>query len=190
MLLLALLLLALTTILNARVATGAVAPAANSADMHDHSGEAEALRWLQLDAVSEAVHNFVEVQVMRVGALLDMPEGARVERHERERRQRAETAERAGQKQAKQAREAEVLARLHALEEAAYAQVAPLMQALSTGAGEAKDLKRFERRRELQLLTMEPTQLRERVGSFEWSQLMTSGILAEAPTPTLPHTRC
>jgi hypothetical protein len=144
--------------------------------VYTHEHDPLVLEWLQLGAVSDNVHNFIEVQVMKIATLLDQPEHVRAERHEREKRARAEQVSRQERMREEQAREAALLVQLHALDQHAYDEVAPLMRRLADGDGDEKSLKRYQRRRELGLLTMAPNELRERVPTFEWSQMMTSGL--------------
>lgn len=144
--------------------------------VYTHEHDSEVLQWLQLERVSDNVHNFVEVQVMKLATLLEQPMHVRAEKHERERRQKLEQASRQRLMREEQQKEADLLAKLHALEARAYEEIAPAMRLLSQGQGTPKELKRFERRKELQLLIMSPSELRERITSFEWSQMMTSGL--------------
>ena len=143
-----------------------------------YAGEATpaTMALLGLEQISESVFGFIEMQTMRVGALLETPEAARVQKHERDRKQAAELRERAERLQAKQAREAAVQNEGLVADEAAYASIAERVAALSRGEGEPRLVRRFERRRELQLLVMAPLEMKSRVPGHEWTQMMTSGL--------------
>ena len=74
----------------------------------------------------------------KVGALLEVPEAARAERHAREKRQAAEDRERAQKRQAHIAREAEWLSAIHAADAAAYHAMVPVVAQWAAGEGDEK----------------------------------------------------
>lgn len=149
----------------------------------------ELLSWCGLTdgaTLSEAGHGFVEMQLMRVGALLEVPQAARMARHENEKAQAAADKSRVEQRQAHQAREAELLRTLHEADAAAFAALSPHAVQWERGEGDEKAVRRYQRRKELQLLVMAPSQMKERLPTHEWSQLMTSG-LEQAEVRALSH---
>ena len=61
------------------------------------------------------------------------------------------------------------LAQLHEANAAAYAALAPTIALWEGGEGDERQLKRFQRRKELQLLAWTPASMKERVPTFEWT---------------------
>ena len=148
---------------------------------HIYTGEhsSEVLEWMKIDSVSEVVHGFIEMQTMKVGALLDTPEAKRVKMLERE-RNKARDAQLKKEKQGeKEKREAELISKLRTADQLAYESRLPLAKQWAEGAGDEKMVKRFQRRKELQLLVMGPEEMKQSVPSFQWTQMMTSGLEKE-----------
>eukprot|EP00964_Phaeocystis_antarctica_P149344 scaffold116462_cov54-Phaeocystis_antarctica.AAC.1 len=114
--------------------------------------------------------------VMKVGPLLDLPKAARIQlmRAERSKAKAQQVdAERAkGQREA----DAAALQKLQRAEELAYEAALPLCVQWAAGQGEPKLVKRYARRKELQLLPMETEALKLQVPGYEWRQFMTSGL--------------
>jgi len=80
----------------------------------------EALAWMGLETLSEAAYDFIEMQTMRVGTLLETPLSARVAQLERERaRLRAQQA-RASALHEKRQQEAERVSQLRLADQVAY----------------------------------------------------------------------
>ena len=79
-------------------------------------------------AVTRQVHGFIEMQTMKVGALLDTPEAARVKMLEKERAKAREKQARAGRDAEKRAKEAELLTKLRTADQLAYEARLPLVK--------------------------------------------------------------
>ena len=126
--------------------------------------------------MTEEIYGFAEMAVMKVGPLLDLPKAARIQlmRAERTKAKAQQVdAERArGQREA----DAAALQKLQRAEELAYDAALPLCMQWAEGRGEPKLVKRYARRKELQLLVMDAEALKLQVPTYEWRQFMTSGL--------------
>jgi len=143
--------------------------------MGEHT--AEVLSRCGIAEVTDRVQGFCEMALNRMGSLLDQPRAVRVQNLQAERARRKARAEQQLRDAAANAKNAERTARLTRANQRALAQVAPLAAAWARGDGDEAALKRYGRRTELQLLMMEPLEMKRRVSALQHGQ---SGRLGEA----------
>ncbi|KAL1522546.1 hypothetical protein AB1Y20_017532 [Prymnesium parvum] len=145
---------------------------------HVYTGEhsKEELKWIGIQRTSEVVHGFIEMQTMKVGALLDTPQVHRAKLLEKERAKAREKQARAEREAEKRLKEAEILQKLRIADRLAYDACLPMAKQWAEGEGDEKLVRRFQRRKELQLLVMTPEKMKRAIPHVEWQQMMTSGL--------------
>ena len=103
---------------------------------------------------------FVEMQTMKIGQLMDQPRSLRIQQLQHERNKRKQQAEDSAKKREAEAKKAMDTDRIHKANHGAFNALVPRMVAWQQGEGDASAVRRFNRRPELQLLVMAPSEIR------------------------------
>lgn len=149
----------------------------------------EVLDELQVEDVSEALVGFCEMQLNRMGEMMDQPRAVRVQNLASVRMKKKQNEEQQKKEKERAAKKVEMDKRVQRAVLNAYYRVVPQAEEWAAGRGAADEIKRFTRRKELQIITIAPHELRLKIPSPLWRQFMTVGLHKDEIRAILHHLR-
>ena len=112
------------------------------------------LERVRIEEVTEKVLNFSESATIKIGELMNVPRNARIQNLANEKKKKEAKASSDKRNKEGEAKKAAALAKIRQANEAAWRELQPTVAAWSKGEGDAAEVKRFGRKKELQLLAM------------------------------------